>query len=296
MAKCVRCGISGPFVKVDHRGLCAICRNKEPKPEPKKPRLRPCDLNPEEVVIRYLTTPHNTYPSEYNVVEYYVAEFNCILDSLPSAEIARIPCDAPSGAPECVILKKFDGCTLDDLADFVAIDTETSSIGTSAEIIEVSAVKFIGFRPVEVFETLCKPYRRISVEATAVNGITNDHVKNAPRFAEIIPDLDEFTDRLPLVAHNAPFDLRMLAKEGFPTAGRQVFDTLPIARSILRDREGNKLPSYKLAEACKQCAILFSGAHRSTADALAAGLLFLELAKRRFGTDDLLQGIGPGKN
>lgn len=286
MAKCVRCGIDGPFVKVDDRGLCAICRNKEPKPAP--PRLRPTDLDPEAVITRYLTTAHDTYPSDYNVVEYYVAEFNCMLDSLPSAEITRMLCDAPSGNPECVILKKLDGCGLDDLKNFVAIDTETSSLGMSAEIIEVSAVKFVDFRPVEVFETLCKPYKPISLQATAVNGIANEHVKDAPRFAEIIPDLDDFTDRFPLVAHNAPFDLRMLASEGFSTAGRQVFDTLPIARSLLRDRDGNKLQSYKLAEACKQCAILFSGAHRSTADAMAAGLLFLELIKRRFGTENLL--------
>ncbi len=296
MGKCVRCGISGAFVKVDEQGLCVICRSKAPKPSPKSPSIRPEDLNPEEVITRYVTTYHNTYPSEYNVVEYYLAEFNCMLDSLPFAEIPRIPCDAPSGVPECVILKKFDGCSLADCSDFVAIDTETSSLGTSAEIVEVSAVRFENFRPVEVFETLCKPYGKISLEATAVNGITNEQVKNAPRFAEIIPALDEFADRLPLIAHNAPFDLRMLAGEGFPTAGRQVFDTLPLARSILRDKDGNKLPSYKLAEACKQCAILFSGAHRSTADAFAAGLLFLELVKRRFGTENLQNDFSLWKN
>lgn len=289
MGKCVRCGISGAFVKVDEQGLCVICRNKATKSAPKPPSAPKILLNPEEVITRYITTYHNTYPSDYNVVDYYLAEFNCMLDSLPCAEIPRIPCDAPGGAMECVILKKFDGCSLADLSNFVAIDTETSSIGMTAEIVEVSAVRFENFRPVEIFETLCKPYRRISLQATAVNGIDNEMVKDAPRFAEIIPALDEFSDGLPLVAHNAPFDLRMLAQEGFPTAGRQVFDTLPLARGLLRDKDGNKLPSYKLAEACKQCAILFSGAHRSTADAFADGLLFLELIKRRFGTENLWQ-------
>lgn len=289
MGTCVQCGISGAFVKVDENGLCAICRHKAPK---KSSQKSPLLLNPKEVVDRYVSTYHNTYPSEYNVVDYYVAEFNCMLDSLPSAEITRIPCDAPWGAPECVILKKFDGCSLADCANFVALDTETSSIGVRAEIIEISAVRFENFRPVAIFETFCKPYRPISLEATAVNGITPHHVKNAPRFAEIIPALDEFTDRLPIVAHNAPFDLRMLAQEGFPTAGRQVLDTLPLARALLRDKNGEKLPSYKLSEACKHCAILFSGAHRAGADALAAGLLFLELTKRRFGVEDLPKALG----
>ena len=70
MGTCVRCGISGAFVKVDERGLCAICRNKaEKSPAPKKPAL-----SAEQVITRYLSTPHNTYPSDYNVVEYYTAE------------------------------------------------------------------------------------------------------------------------------------------------------------------------------------------------------------------------------
>ncbi len=291
MAKCVSCGTEGPFVRVDDRGLCFICRKKQAAPEPPAPRtptVTARDLDPEAVLLRYLTTAHDTYPSEYHVVDYYLAEFECMLDAVPSVPIERIPCDAPGGSPECVILKSLDGCNLAQCGNFVAIDTETSSLGTSAEIIEVSAVRFEKFRPVAVFETLCRPYGRISPEATAVNGISNEDVKNAPRFAEIIPALDDFTDRLPLVAHNAPFDLRMLASEGFPTAGRQVFDTLSIARKILRDRQGNKLPGYKLSEACKYCAVLFSGAHRATADSFACGLLFLELVKRRFGRTNLL--------
>ncbi len=374
MGKCIRCGISGPFVTVDDRGLCILCQKSLPRNQKDAPsathskagvsvshsfishskaggsaasvsvshsgaragtsaasvsashskagtsaasvsvshsgdsilaaapsihstrsRKGPL-LDAEKVVHRYLTTAHDTYPSEYNVVDYYLAEFECMFSALPSVSIQRIPCDAPPGKPECVILKTFAGCTPWELGNFVAIDTETSSLGTSAEIVEVSAVKFEGFRPTALWETLCKPYRRISPEATAVNGITNEMVRQAPRFAEIIPALDEFTDRFPLVAHNAPFDLRMLAKEGFPTAGRQVFDTLPLARELLRDKEGNKLPGYKLSEACKYCAILFSGAHRSSADAFACGLLFLELIKRRFGIENLLDISGIWKN
>ncbi len=282
MGKCVNCGISGPFVKTDDRGLCVLCQAKAPAP--KKKIL----LDAEEVILRYLTTAHSTYPSQYHVVEYYVAEFNCMLDSLPATKITPIRCDAPPRPAECVYLKHFKGCSPRDLGDFVAIDTETSGLTATAEIVEVSAVKFEHFRPVQVFETLCRPYKSISPAATAVNGITNEMVKNAPRFGEIISDLDDFADGVPLVAHNASFDMNMLAREGFCTAGRQVFDTLPLARALLRDRNGEKLKSYKLTESCKYCAILFSGAHRSTADAFAAGLLFLELIKRHFDKENLL--------
>lgn len=289
MGTCVRCGMSGAFVKVDEQGLCVLCRQKAALPrQNRSSSIRVCDLDADAVIARYLTTFHSTYPSGYNVVEYYTAEFDCMLSSLPEAVIFRKPCDAPPSKPECVYLRKFDGCTLSDCADFVSVDTETSGLDSRAEIIEVSAVKFRNFRPVSVFGTLCRPYRPISLQATAVNGITNEQVKDAPRFAEVIPALDEFLEGSPLVAHNAPFDMKMLASEGFPTRGRPVYDTLSLARLLLRDPMGNKLKSYRLAEACRACAILFSGAHRSTADAMAAGLLFLELIKRQFGIENLL--------
>lgn len=287
MGKCVRCGIEGPFVRVDEQGLCALCRRKAPPPK-KRELWR--ELDPQAVFARYLTTSHSTYPSKYHVVEYYTAEFNCMLSSLPETPVTRRLCDAPPLPAECVYVRSFDGCAMNDLANFVAVDTETSSLGTAAEIVEVSAVRFEGFRPVAVYGTLCKPYRPIAPSATAIHGISDRDVAYAPRFAEILPDLYDFCGTLPLVAHNAPFDLRMLASEGFDTHGRQVFDTLPIARRVLRDPYGNKLPSYKLADSCRACAILFDGAHSSTADAMAAGMLFLELIKRQFRTDDLLQG------
>lgn len=289
MGKCVRCGLEGAFVRVDEQGYCVLCRQMMARANQKKPSvIRASDLDPHAVITRYLTTAHDTYPKGYNVVEYYRAEFECMLASLPRADCCRQRCDAPAEEPQSVILRKFNGCTLEDCADFVAFDTETSGLGGGAEIIEISAVKFLNFRPVAAFETLCRPYRPISPQATAVNGISNAMVKDAPRFAEVIPSLQAFMDGLPLVAHNAVFDVRMLASDGFPTRGRQVFDTLSLARTLLRDSKGNKLPSYRLADACRACAILFSGSHRSTADAMAAGLLFLELVKRQFAAVDLL--------
>lgn len=291
MGTCVRCGMSGAFVKVDEEGLCILCRKgRQTAPVSSEIRsVRGCDLDVGEVISRYLTTDHRTYPSQYNVVDFYRAEFDCMLDSLPRVPVHRRLCDAPHGRAECVYLRSLEGCRLEDCADFVVIDTETSGLTASAEIVEVSAVRFSGFRPQSVFTALCKPYGGISPQAEAVHGISQKDVADAPRFAEILTDLTEFTQGVPLVAHNAPFDMKMLAAEGFDTYGKGVYDTLPIARGLLRDSKGNKLEHYRLADCCRACAILFSGAHRSTADAMATGLLFLELVKRRFGRQNLLE-------
>lgn len=290
MGKCLNCGTEGPFVRVDDRGLCVFCRRRAETSAARRINgtadFGPV-LDPEAVITRYVTTFHNTYPSQYGVVEYYTAEFDCMLASLPRAPISPCFYDAPAREAECVYLRKPGGSSLGDYRNFVAIDTETSGLGRRAEIVEVSAVRFSDFRPVAIYTSLCKPYGRISSEATAVHGISDGDVRFAPRFAQILPGLESFVGKDLLVAHNAPFDMKILAEEGFDTYGRAVFDTLPLARSILRDSEGNKLKSYRLSDSCRACAVLFSGAHRSSADALAAGLLFLELLKRHFGRENL---------
>lgn len=295
MATCRQCGISGPFVKVNEAGICVLCQNKPATPPPARPSKLRFELEPQAVLTRYLTTSHSTYPKGYNVVEYYTAEFDCMLSSLPEIPVQRSVRDVISEDPECVFYRDLTGFSLTDCKDFVAIDTETSGLTARAEVVEVSAVKFKDFRPVSAFATLCKPYGRISPDATAVHGITNDDVKNAPRCAEILDCLEAYIEGLPLVAHNAPFDLKMLAREGMDTYARRVFDTLPIARKLLKQPNGEKLPRYRLADACRACAILFTGAHRSTADAMAAGMLFLELIKRHFGKENLLLPEPPEK-
>lgn len=292
MATCVRCGISGPFVRVNEEGLCPLCQSKPAKEEPKKSAAKILFSDPKEIIDRYLTTAHSTYPKGYNVVEYYTAEFDCILNALREVPVTASPRSALLAEEEisCVFCKDLKGMTLEKCGNFVALDTETSGLSARAQIVEVSAVKFCNFRPTEVFTTLCKPFGGISPQATEIHGITNRDVENAPRCAQILNGLEEFIGDLPIVAHNAPFDLRVLGSEGMVTRGRRVFDTLPLARTLLRQPNGEKLPHYKLADSCRACAILFSGAHRSTADALAAGMLFSELVKRHFGVQNLLEG------
>src|SRR5690348_12442518 len=56
---------------------------------------------------------------------------------------------------------------------------------------------------------LVRPSRPIPAEATAVHGIGDEDVASALRFAEIAPELLEFTAGAVFVAHNARFDLAM---------------------------------------------------------------------------------------
>ena len=96
----------------------------------------------------------------------------------------------------------------------IFLDTETTGL---TEIDRVYQVAFkVGDDP-EVRSVMCRPPLEISASASAVTHITNDMVLDLPPFADTIlyDDLSSLVqDGAVIVAHNAPFDLRMLAYEG----------------------------------------------------------------------------------
>lgn len=162
------------------------------------------------------------------------------------------------------------------LIDFVALDVETTGIKTGGnDIIEVSAIHFHYFKQAELFTTLIRPRKAIPPEASAVNGITDEMVQDAPKFCEIIPALTEFIGKMPVVAHNAGFDLRHLWVNGFDAANeiKIVYDTLQLSRKFC-DKD---IMDHKLATVCREFGIFIDGAHRATADALACGLIFVQM-------------------
>lgn len=179
---------------------------------------------------------------------------------------------------------------LEDLKMFVAIDTETTGLSPSGnDIIEISAVLFMHFRPAEIFHTYLKPRNPIPPEATNINGITDDMVKDAPTFSQIKSTLEAFVDDFPLVAHNAQFDTKFLHVSGMdlePHKGR-IYDTLALARQKIRDSGGNKLSSYKLEALCGKMDIDCKNYHSATSDALACGLVFVDIIKKMYDTDNI---------
>lgn len=83
----------------------------------------------------------------------------------------------------------------------------------------------------ESFVRLIKPKKPVDDEITKITGLTNEDLAGASRFAEILPDLEEFClGAYGLIAHNLEFDLGMLSNElrrlgrefKFPYPPRQV--------------------------------------------------------------------------
>lgn len=177
------------------------------------------------------------------------------------------------------------------IKDFIAVDTETTGLKAAGnDIIQLSAVKFINFEPVEIFSTYIKPRKHIPEEATEINGITDEMVQSAPNFCQIVNSFNEFIGDLPLVAHNAPFDTKHLYANGLDSIeNKTIFDTLKLSQKVFPESY-----SHKLKDICEECDIYFSDAHNSDYDSLAAGMLFVELVANIKDTTsrDLIELVG----
>lgn len=95
------------------------------------------------------------------------------------------------------------------MAREIVLDTETTGFDpkTGDRLIEVGCIEIEDLLPTgRTFHRLVNPERLIPPGAIAVHGITDDKVRDAPKFHEIVADLMEFIGDAPVIAHNAAFD------------------------------------------------------------------------------------------
>jgi len=160
---------------------------------------------------------------------------------------------------------------------YVTFDLETTGLSAKRDrIIEIGAIRFDNqCQEVARFSTLVNPQRKIPAEATKVNGITDDMVKDAPTIDAALADFLSFLGDgvVTLVAHNAPFDMSFLEEalnhQSMPlTAGYA--DTLAIAKKTF------KLSSYSLESLCNHIGYNNKNAHRAVSDADAVDAVLME--------------------
>ena len=101
-------------------------------------------------------------------------------------------------------------------------DTETTGLplpkrvplDKQPRIVELGIVIFEGSTIIQEVAQSLDPKVFITPEITKINGATNENRKGLPTFAEFLPTMvDYFSGCDVLVAHNAPFDVQMLAME-----------------------------------------------------------------------------------
>jgi DNA polymerase-3 subunit epsilon len=92
--------------------------------------------------------------------------------------------------------------------DVLFLDTETTGLGSQAEIVEIAVVDGAG---TTILHRLVRPSSRIPSEVTEIHGIDDAMVADAPAwpavFAEFARLLPRYTS---IVVYNAPFDRRII--------------------------------------------------------------------------------------
>lgn len=96
----------------------------------------------------------------------------------------------------------------------IGLDTETTGVdATKDSIVELALEIMVPGREVKEYRTLVNPGRLIPPEATAVHHITDDMVKDAPRFADLADNLLHGFQNCDFAGFSVRFDLMQLAEE-----------------------------------------------------------------------------------
>lgn len=152
-------------------------------------------------------------------------------------------------------------------AEFLVVDTETNGLGGDAcELVELGFVMVGGGELHDRWSSLARinvPLRRGIGRLT---GITQSMLDSAPALEEVLPVFQRALQGRLLVAHNAPFDRRVLrqafARVGLDWPGQPVLCTAALARALLPLQRERRLGA--LAEAL---GIEVEVAHRALPDA-----------------------------
>ena len=164
----------------------------------------------------------------------------------------------------------------------VMLDFETTGLSPAqgARITEVAALRMVEGRIVERFVSLINCDTYIPEEITALTGITQDMVDQAPPVARVLPELLRFIGNDPLAAHNASFDSKFLQAECERLDLESGHGTL-VCSLLLSRRLLPGLDSYRLSQLAATLGIRFSGnAHRAEADAEVTVHLLNHLSER----------------
>lgn len=169
--------------------------------------------------------------------------------------------------------------------DFTAIDFETAN-SSSASACSVGLVKVRDGLVVDKVGWLIKPpagHDEFWEWNTRIHGIVAEDVVDAASWTEQLPDLVAFADGDILVAHNASFDMGVIA--GACAATQVHTPSFRYACSLQIARKTYHLDSYRLPVAAMAAGFEDFEHHQALADAEACAAIIVHAAKRHEAVD-----------
>ena len=124
----------------------------------------------------------------------------------------------------------------------IFLDTETTglSAATGDRVIEIGCVELVNRKLTgNNLHIYLNPERDSHEDALKVHGISNEFLRDKPKFAEVADEFLTFCAGAEIIIHNAPFDLSFLNKEleligraPFKNGVAGVVDTLVMAKEM----------------------------------------------------------------
>jgi DNA polymerase-3 subunit epsilon len=166
----------------------------------------------------------------------------------------------------------------------VYLDTETTGMGPTAEIIEIAVVDHDGSL---LFQSLVKPKGQIEPDAMRVHGITPAKLEGAPNWKEVWPQVEAVLAGRQVGVYNSEFDLRMMKQSHqkywlswqFPESN--FFCIMKLYARFYGEWDARR-GSYRwqsLDLAGQQCRIPLLNSHRAAEDARLARALLRHIAE-----------------
>ncbi len=173
-----------------------------------------------------------------------------------------------------------DATPLDDLP-VVVLDCETTGLDVTADrVVSLGAVRLQGGR---IFRTTCldllvNPGCGIPAGSTAIHGITDAMVADAPAFAPVFDRFNAMSEGCLLIGHNMPFDVTMLAREaeieGLSWTRPPVLDTLRLSSAMYYFHD---LDDFSLESLAGQLGVTIRGRHTALGDALVTAEIYARM-------------------
>lgn len=163
--------------------------------------------------------------------------------------------------------------------NFVAIDFETANRYPNSAC-SVGLVKVANGQIVDEYYTLIKPPKMVfDPMNVSIHGIKASDVMNAPSFSTAWDnDIFDFIDYLPLVAHNASFDMNVL-RALFTTYGLEGEPKKYACTVSASKKTYPELPNHKLSTVAAHLGIPLRH-HQALDDARASALIMIDVFRR----------------
>ena len=166
---------------------------------------------------------------------------------------------------------------------YVVFDLETTGFnaGGSDSIIEIGAVKICNGEIIDKFDELIDPKRPLPKKITEITNITDDMLKGKLDEKEAVSKFKKWVGDLPMVAHNAKFDVSFIVmahqKYDLGKFTNTVIDTLELSRAL-----DTGYARHSLSALVKRYDVPWdeNAHHRGDYDAEGTALVFHKMLKK----------------